>query len=76
MLMTLLGRLGAAVAARRRSSRPRRRAVDEILFAEIARRRAAPDLDQRDDVFSMLLLAEDEDGASGLSDQRRSATSW
>ena len=43
--------------------RAARRAVDELLFAEIARRRADPDvLEQRDDVFSALLLAEDEDG--------------
>ncbi len=40
----------------------RRRAVDELLYAEIARRRAEPDLEQRDDVFSALLLAEDESG--------------
>lgn len=39
-----------------------RRAVDEILFAEIARRRSEADLGARDDVFSALLLAEDEDG--------------
>jgi cytochrome P450 len=39
-----------------------RRAVDEILYAEIARRRGEPDLEQRDDVFSALLLAEDERG--------------
>jgi cytochrome P450 family 135 len=39
-----------------------RRAVDEILFAEITRRRAEPDLEARDDVFSALLLAEDEEG--------------
>jgi len=46
-----------------------RRAVDEILYAEIARRRAAPEaLDQRDDIFSALLLAEDEDGQR-LSDR-------
>ena len=46
----------------------RRRAVDEILFAEIARRRHEPDLAERDDVFSALLLAEDEDGGR-LTDQ-------
>lgn len=40
----------------------RRRAVDEILLAEIARRRDDPDLEHRDDVFSTLLLARDEDG--------------
>jgi cytochrome P450 family 135 len=40
----------------------RKRAVDEIIYAEITSRRAAPDLAQRDDVFSELLLARDEDG--------------
>jgi cytochrome P450 len=60
---------------RRRSDRPAvrrfedsRRAVDEILFAEIARRRQDPDLESRDDVFSALLLAEDESGER-LSDR-------
>jgi cytochrome P450 family 135 len=41
-----------------------RRAVDEVLYAEIARRRAVgiDALRERDDVFSSLLVAEDEDG--------------
>ena len=39
-----------------------RRAVDELLYAEIARRRADPELSKREDVFSALLLAQDEDG--------------
>jgi cytochrome P450 family 135 len=41
-----------------------RRAVDELLYPEIARRRALGDevLSQSDDVFSALLLAEDEEG--------------
>jgi cytochrome P450 len=61
LLMTLMGRLGTnrGEAARFEA---RRRAVDEILFEEIARRRAAPDLKQRTDVFSTLLVAEDEHG--------------
>jgi cytochrome P450 len=42
----------------------RKRAVDEIIYAEIARRRVAPDLEERDDVFSALLLARDEDGVA------------
>jgi cytochrome P450 len=46
----------------------RRREVDELLFAEIARRREDPELAERSDVFSALLLAEDEDGHR-LSDQ-------
>jgi cytochrome P450 len=45
----------------------RRSAVDEILFAEIARRRGEAGLAEREDVFSALLLAEDEDGGR-LSD--------
>jgi cytochrome P450 len=40
----------------------RRAELDELLFEEIARRREAPDLEERDDVFSMLVLARDEDG--------------
>jgi cytochrome P450 len=40
-----------------------RAAVDELLYAEIDQRRADPELAERDDVFSALLLAEDEHGA-------------
>jgi cytochrome P450 len=36
--------------------------MDGILLAEIARRRAEPALDQRDDILSLLLQARDEDG--------------
>jgi cytochrome P450 len=46
----------------------RKRVVDAIIYAEIARRRREPDLAQRDDVFSALLLARDEDGEQ-LSDR-------
>jgi cytochrome P450 len=46
----------------------RRQAVDELLFAEITRRRTDPELDRRDDVFSALLVARDEEGRQ-LSDQ-------
>jgi cytochrome P450 len=45
-----------------------RRAVDEVLFQEIARRRAEEDLESRTDVFSALLLAQDEEGRR-LSDE-------
>ena len=46
-----------------------RRAVDELLYAEIARRRRDLDaLEERDDVFSALLLARDDEG-QGLSDR-------
>jgi cytochrome P450 len=46
----------------------RKRAVDEIVYAEIARRRQEPGLAERDDVFSALLMARDEDG-NALSDR-------
>jgi cytochrome P450 family 135 len=69
LVLTMLtaGRLGADRAGARRFEETRR-AVDQLLFAEIARRRQEPDLDQRDDVFSALLLAEDENGER-LSDR-------
>jgi len=46
----------------------RRKAVDELIYEEIERRRHSPGLDQREDVFSMLLCARYEDGR-GLSDR-------
>jgi cytochrome P450 len=44
------------------------RAIDAILYAEIADRRRAPDLGQRADVLSLLIGARAEDG-SALTDQ-------
>ena len=38
------------------------REVDELIYQEISRRRAALDLEEREDVLSLLLLARDEDG--------------
>jgi cytochrome P450 len=67
LLLQMLGRVGAERRALT-SFEMQRRAVDEILYAEIASRRAEPDLDQRTDVFSGLLLAEDENGER-LSDR-------
>ena len=40
------------------------RGLDEVMYAEIAERRAAPDLAERTDVLSRLLRAEGEDGLS------------
>jgi cytochrome P450 len=69
MLMAILQRLrgggGAGPAAR---FAERQAAVDELLYAEITRRRGDERLAERDDVFSALLLARDEDGG-GLSDR-------
>ncbi|MDX6278531.1 MAG: cytochrome family [Nocardioidaceae bacterium] len=43
-------------------------AVDELLFAEIAERRSASDLEGRDDVLSRLLRVGDTEGEEPLSD--------
>jgi cytochrome P450 family 135 len=60
LLMVLSGgRLGAGNFRR---FEEHRREVDELVYAEIALRRDAPDLDERTDVLSMLLLARDEEG--------------
>jgi cytochrome P450 len=42
----------------------RLKAVDELLYAEIAEHRSKPDLADRDDILSMLMLSEFEDGGS------------
>src|SRR3954469_959944 len=54
------GRFGDRKAVQRFEQR--RRELDEMIYEEIAARRAATDLDEREDVFSMLLGARDEDG--------------
>jgi cytochrome P450 len=59
LLLLSGGRLGTRANQRFAA---RREDVDEAIYAEIARRRAEPDLEQREDVLSMLLLARDEDG--------------
>ena len=41
--------------------------ADRLIYEEIARRRAEPDLDERTDVLSLLLRARDEEGR-GMSD--------
>jgi cytochrome P450 len=61
LLMVLSGgRLG--VTGRMERFQRQRRSMDEVIYAEIARRRAATDLEERTDVLSMLLLARDEQG--------------
>ena len=54
------GRVGDAIVDERFERR--RQKVDQLIFDEIASRRAQPDLEEREDVLSMLLLARDEDG--------------
>jgi cytochrome P450 len=53
------GRLGTGVME---GFQERRRRMDEMIYEEITLRRTEPDLEERSDVFSMLLLARDEDG--------------
>ena len=59
-----------ALVARRRgrdplaSVRPRLDQVDEALMAEIAEHRRRPDLEERDDILSMLMTATFEDGTA------------
>ncbi len=69
LLAQLLARFGVG-AERRALTRfeAKREAVDELLYAEIARRRADPGLAARTDVFSELLVAQDEQGGR-LSDR-------
>jgi cytochrome P450 len=63
-LPILLGREGGRESSINGQFAAARDAVDEILYPEIARRRALGDeaLADTDDVFSALLLAKDEDG--------------
>ncbi len=62
MIVSALVRRRRDPSAAARAFEQRRREVDEIIYEEISRRRQDPDLDQRDDVFSALLLARDDDG--------------
>jgi cytochrome P450 len=61
ILMMVLSN-GRAGTSRFEVFQERRAAVDELIFDEIAGRRAAEDLAAREDVLSMLLLARDEEG--------------
>ena len=45
--------------------------MDELIYEQIAARRAEPDLEEREDVLSMLLLARDEDGTPMTDDELR-----
>ena len=67
--------LGVVIAEAAKQPRtPFHRAVrrmDEVLFEEIRERQAAPDLDARDDILSMLIQARDEDGEPLDTDELR-----
>jgi cytochrome P450 len=76
MIMPVSRRLGVLILAfsgRRQRGRfaefaRRRAAADELIYDEIARRREATDLAEREDVFSLMVQARDEDGQP-LTDQ-------
>jgi cytochrome P450 len=63
--LAMTGRFGRA--DRDRLTRIRSLA-DDLIYDEIAQRRTAPNLEQRQDVLSQLVLARDEDGR-GMSDE-------
>jgi cytochrome P450 len=61
LLMVLSGgRFGIGGSVQRFEER--RRALDSLIYEEIASRRMAPDLEERKDILSMLLLARDDEG--------------
>lgn len=60
--MLLIALMGEKRFANWKPVRRRLQAVDDILLPEIARRREAPDLEERGDILSLLLQATDEDG--------------
>jgi cytochrome P450 family 135 len=66
--MAMLALLGPRSVASSRMFRRVRDAPDEIIYQEIGERRRAPDIDERDDVLSMLLKARHDDG-SPMSDE-------
>jgi cytochrome P450 len=66
--MALMAMLGPHRLARTATFARERDPADELLYDEIRRRRAEPDLEEREDVLSMLLLARHEDG-SPMSDE-------
>jgi cytochrome P450 len=69
LLIVLMPRLGNNSIARKFEER--RRCVDQLIYDEIARRRQAPDLEEREDVFSMLLVARDENGRPMTDEELR-----
>jgi cytochrome P450 family 135 len=64
----LLALLGPDGTERRNGFRARMDAVDDVLLEEIRGRRSEPDLEDREDILSMLIGARYEDG-EGMSDR-------
>jgi cytochrome P450 len=66
--LAMLAAMGPKRAAESGMFRRAREPADELLYEEIVHRRSAPDLEERDDVLSMLIQARHEDGQP-MSDQ-------
>ena len=66
--MARLALLGPRRIAERGTLRRALQPTDDLIFEEIRSRRDAPDLEERDDVLSLLLQARHDDG-SAMSDQ-------
>jgi cytochrome P450 family 135 len=66
--MTMLAALGPQRVGRTRMFQAVRKPADDLIYDEIRERRTAPDLEEREDVLSMLLQARHEDG-SPMSDE-------
>jgi cytochrome P450 family 135 len=66
--MAMLAMLGPHRVERSQMFRRVREPADELIYEEIRTRRDAPDLEERDDVLSLLLQARHEDG-SPMSDE-------
>ncbi|MEI6664007.1 MAG: cytochrome P450 [Actinomycetes bacterium] len=65
--LALTGTLGARHRLVKRMYGPILKPLDDALYRLISERRATPGIEQRDDILSMLLTVEDEDG-NGMSD--------
>jgi len=69
--MALLATLGPQRVARAPMFRNVREPADELIYDEIRLRRGADDLEERDDVLSLLLQARHEDGSPMSDDELR-----
>jgi cytochrome P450 family 135 len=69
--MALLATLGPKRVSKARMFRRVRDPADALIYEEIADRRSAPDLAERDDVLSLLLQARHEDGSPMADEELR-----
>jgi cytochrome P450 len=69
--MALLATLGPDRIGRLGMFRRVRAPADELIYEEIRARRSAPDLEERDDVLSLLLQARHEDGSAMTDEELR-----